>query len=148
MATNNAINLGKYTFSAYISSASISNPAGTVIFDSVFVNESSAYDTSTGIFTAPVAGNYLFSSFLNFGGLGAVTAALVAFNIDTYAYQWGEINPTNATDSYGYFSMQSTLIMPLTVGQQVKVATGFGGGAIRGSGAGYNVSNFSGCLLL
>ncbi|XP_060566009.1 cerebellin-3-like, partial [Ruditapes philippinarum] len=34
---------------------------GTVIFGSTLVNEGNAYNTSTGIFTAPVNGTYSFS---------------------------------------------------------------------------------------
>ncbi len=37
---------------------------GTVVFQNVFFNEGSHYNTSNGIFTAPVTGFYLFHAFL------------------------------------------------------------------------------------
>ncbi|XP_077148122.1 EMILIN-1 isoform X1 [Ranitomeya variabilis] len=37
---------------------------GTIAFDKLLVNDGNAYDASTGIFTAPVAGRYYFSAIL------------------------------------------------------------------------------------
>ncbi|KAM4522720.1 EMILIN-1-A [Odontesthes bonariensis] len=38
--------------------------SGTIMFNDVFVNENNAYNTKTGLFTAPVRGKYFFSGIL------------------------------------------------------------------------------------
>nr|XP_020487119.1 EMILIN-1-like [Labrus bergylta] len=48
-------------------SAALTRPmrsAGTIVFNSVFVNENNVYNPKTGYFTAPVSGKYFFSGIL------------------------------------------------------------------------------------
>uniref|UniRef100_A0A3Q4G9Y6 EMILIN-1-like n=1 Tax=Neolamprologus brichardi TaxID=32507 RepID=A0A3Q4G9Y6_NEOBR len=52
----------KLSFSAALTAPM--DRAGTIVFDKVFVNEGNFYNPRTGIFTAPVDGNYYFSAVL------------------------------------------------------------------------------------
>ena len=75
----------------------------TVIFDNEITDAGTNYNNSTGVFTAPVAGNYLVSGNIAFGGLGTTvnfvsyinsTTALLdgmsnnALNIGVGGYIW------------------------------------------------------------
>jgi hypothetical protein len=61
-----ALNVGLPAFSALVTSALLNvtgdNTTYTVIFDSEIFDDGANYNTSTGIFTAPVAGKYYFSA--------------------------------------------------------------------------------------
>jgi len=46
---------------AFVARRTSSQNVGTVVFDTVLLNQGSHYDNSTGIFTAPIAGLYSFS---------------------------------------------------------------------------------------
>ncbi|XP_062574644.1 multimerin-2-like [Saccostrea cucullata] len=62
--TNNILGKSKkVAFSASVSSSSTSWISGTLVFPSVITNEGNGYNPSNGIFTAPIAGMYVF--FLN-----------------------------------------------------------------------------------
>ena len=50
----------RHAFSAYADSGSPLTSAGTVVFPKTFTNQGSNYSTTTGQFTAPVAGTYYF----------------------------------------------------------------------------------------
>lgn len=63
--------------SAYLATT-LSNVTGdntsfNPIFDSTNVNDGTSYDTATGIFTAPSAGNYFFTIQLSYTGIVALT---------------------------------------------------------------------------
>lgn len=72
------------SFSAYISST-LSNITGDatevypLIFDANLFNPSSVYDTTTGIFQAPVAGTYLFNCVITFTGATTSSAGNFRF---------------------------------------------------------------------
>ncbi|XP_067273888.1 EMILIN-1-A isoform X2 [Pseudorasbora parva] len=55
-------NIPRLSFSAALTRPQDS--AGTIVFNSVFVNERRAYNPKTGMFTAPVKGRYFFSAVL------------------------------------------------------------------------------------
>jgi len=87
-------------FFAY-ANATLANVTGDgtnylVIFDSTRFNQSSSYNTGTGVFTAPVAGRYLFNAYVNVDGLlvGHTAAYLRLFtsqNSDNYYLE--QLNP-------------------------------------------------------
>ncbi|CAG5849348.1 unnamed protein product [Menidia menidia] len=55
-------NANRLSFSAALT-VPMDNP-GTIVFDKIFVNEGGFYNPTTGVFTAPVDGHYLFSAVL------------------------------------------------------------------------------------
>ncbi len=55
-----------------ISSATGDNVPFNPIFDTAPVNTGTSYDTTTGVFTAPSTGNYLYSIQLSFTGITAL----------------------------------------------------------------------------
>ncbi|XP_062596183.1 uncharacterized protein LOC134257611 [Saccostrea cucullata] len=69
---NNVLDKSKKVgFSASVSSSSSSWNSGTLVFPSVITNAGNGYNPSTGIFTAPITGMYVF--FVNVQGHGAKT---------------------------------------------------------------------------
>src|SRR5271157_5574103 len=130
MATNNAINLGQTTFAAYPSTAQ-SNVTGdgtvyTVIFDTATVNEGSNYNTSTGIFTAPVAGNYLFNTTVELTGFTSVgTFAAISINSIPVCY----VDSYNSIDSAGLgIILSGSIACALSKGATVAVTLQVSGG--------------------
>ena len=89
-------------FSAYRNaSLNIQTSRTTIVFDTVQNNQGSHYDTSTGIFTAPVAGLYFFSAAVSIGP--GITESRY-FNVDLFhnnstAVLTGRSNANNTTGS-------------------------------------------------
>ncbi|XP_060573409.1 cerebellin-2-like [Ruditapes philippinarum] len=89
---------------------------GTIIFGSTFVNEGNAYNTSTGIFTAPVNGTYSFSlqlcSLMNNYFLTAIMidgttyATLYVYDKDAY--------PCDSTDTVAVLHEHSKVFVKCT----------------------------------
>ena len=83
----------------------------TVIFDEVLTNEGNGYDDRTGVFTCPVAGNYMFV--VDSHSLGP-TWLHVYLNKKIVA-------SLSASPSRGYLQMSRTVILKLKKGDHVKV---------------------------
>ncbi|XP_060567288.1 complement C1q-like protein 4 [Ruditapes philippinarum] len=56
-----AIVYGRVAFSAYLSSRTTYLDNEKIVFDSEVINDGEAYDKSSGIFTVPATGTYLFA---------------------------------------------------------------------------------------
>jgi len=119
MATNNVINLGRYSFSAYLNTtASAVTGDGTlysVICDTAEFNEGSCYNVMTGIYTAPIDGNYcfIFNCFLS--SIGAQTTGQILFqrkpNTDQLFAAY--LNPSTVA-SAGYMGLNSNILIHLS----------------------------------
>ena len=83
----------------------------TVIFDEVLTNEGNGYDDRTGVFTCPVAGNYMFV--VDSHSLGP-TWLHVYLNKKSVA-------SLSASPSTWYLQMSRTVILKLKKGDHVKV---------------------------
>lgn len=115
------------TFMATIISNSLNNVTGngtfyTIPFDRVLVNQSGAFNTATGIFTAPITGNYFFTLHVMFQGMNAAHiegAAIIWINGGAVKYV-DDINPWFIRDDQIQASSQVTAIHPLTAGDTVQ----------------------------
>ncbi|XP_060580103.1 coadhesin-like [Ruditapes philippinarum] len=112
---------------------------GTVIFGSTFVNEGDAYNTSTGIFTAPVNGTYSFSVQICAQNQKEVRVAIIIdgttyatlYIYDYYSY------PCNSADTFAVLHAQSKV--------SIECLRGCSGGKIYD--ASDRMDSFSGYLV-
>lgn len=118
---------GQCSFMAYLSSTATDVTGdGTqyfIIFDTELWDIGSNYDNSTGVFTAPKTGLYLFVSGTTFGGLAAGntivdggfrdSASNATNNIDT--------NAANARDANNQFTFSATVQYALTAADTIKI---------------------------
>ena len=151
----NVTNTSIPCFNAYVGTT-VANVTGdgtaySVIFNTEINDQTSNYNNSTGIFTAPVTGNYLFNSTIALSGIILQTASLINFTGSAYGIVPFEVGQTNAfNNNIG----TATAIVKMTAGDTMSVVVySFGstktvsltGGA---PAAGLTVtSTFSGCLL-
>lgn len=96
--TGGVLTKNPYKFSAYRNSAwsTPSNAQGLVTFDTTYFDTGSNYSTSTGKFTAPIAGFYFFTA--NVDLASALTGPYITFYVNGVEKQRGY--PTNAS-SFG-----------------------------------------------
>jgi hypothetical protein len=139
-------------FNAYLSSPK-SNVTGDgtsyqVIFDTVLFDNNSDYDASTGIFTAPVTGKYLFT--VTVLGQGEVAANLPSIFLETTARTYYYANNGSAfsgNNLYSYtviadMSSEDTAKVIFNVGGSTKTVSVYGDstGSPRTFFAGYQVA--------
>jgi len=113
---------GRYTntsqplVGAYLSST-VSNVTGdgtayTVIFDTESFDQGSNYNNSTGVFTAPIAGKYLFCYSLMENGSGSA----LAYDMSSYFYK---NNTTNIGQTIFGVSVENTSLNSSLSGQKI-----------------------------
>lgn len=142
-------------FSAYLSSTQ-SNVTGdgtiyTIPFDTALVNLGAAYNTGTGVFTAPTTGNYMFSTTVSLSGLltGHIEG-IYSLNGSNYENRFFQSN-FGAMSVAGVLSASGSFTIPMTAGQTMSVFAFVNSGAkvvdVVGAGAPATYTNFSGYLI-
>lgn len=102
----------------------------TVICDNVVFDQSSSYNPATGIFTAPVTGNYVFGASINTQGLTAgmnVYALQCATTARTYRLiEMGAINPSTSSQT---LQIASSVFTRMSAGDTAHFTIQVAGGA-------------------
>lgn len=154
-STGRQTNTAQPCFSAY-NNAILSNVTGnsvayTVILNTALVNQGSYYDTTTGIFTAPVTGTYLFNFTFTLADLTSSNTNMnVGFIVGANQYRHCQLNPYAASVS-GVLSISGSTMYYMTATNTMKmVVTVVGGGQtidLYGDGSTNPFNLFSGYLV-
>lgn len=107
-----------------------------IIFATTVFDTGSNYNTATGVFTAPVAGKYLF----NFSGIThSVTNYLyVWFSKNGVNLEWTDIHLPQTVGEYDFLAMSH--VIDLSANDTVSVRQGYNGGSpyFEGSRCGFS----------
>ncbi|XP_052073078.1 complement C1q-like protein 2 [Mytilus californianus] len=117
------------------------SPHQTIIFDAlVTTTQTSLYDTTTGIFTAPVSGMYVISWTANVDHQESQATELM-INGRSKAWSFAD---TAGSEDRDYGSASQTVVLQVNKGENVWVRTGTNG---KGDVSGNDYSTFSAFLL-
>lgn len=145
------------TFGAYLNT-SLTNVTGAsvvvapIIFDATFFNQSSSYNTATGIFTVPVTGIYHFQCTITLSSVGAAHTQ-ANFLIQGLALDatFEIANPFALNAFGGLASLSGSITGHFTAGASVFMNISVDGGiqtvGILGADGGQYFSQFSGYLV-
>ena len=98
----------------------------TVIFDVEIWDNGGNYNTSDGVFTAPVAGKYVFASYVYMNGwTSSNTAATFQFSTSNREHRCVQFPPIGATGSS--FSVGGTCVADMDASDTCRVKSGVSG---------------------
>lgn len=128
-------NLGSRYSASYYLNTSVTNVTGDstqyqIVLDTAIFDPSSAYNTGTGVFTAPVTGNYMVT--YTFTMTNVLVAnnnllALVLNQTNSKQYVGNVNNPYPITES-GVVGFSASCIVPATAGDTITLQLIVGGG--------------------
>ena len=114
-------------FSVYRDSSTLEALTGTIVFNGTRSNVGGHYSTSTGKFTAPIAGLYQF----NFVGFGCnSTGGTIPVNTSVYPTLYNETTSNNLVRGYEYASTAShpnvsfSGMVPLAANDVIRIDVG------------------------
>lgn len=151
-STTGAITLPAQPCFEITQTSAINNVTGdgtayTILFATTVFDQASNYNSSTGIFTAPVAGRYLFCTSIGLAEIGVahtgLTLAITATG--TSPQVWG-VNPAVQVIS-GFITGGGSAIINMAASDTCKVVLTVFGSTKTVDIAGSPASFFSGCLL-
>lgn len=123
-------------FHAWLSTAQNNVTGAGTYYDVIFQTErydvSSSYNNTTGVFTAPATGKYLFTSQIEYTDItAAMTSGEMGFQVNAVTFVGGlsYINVGAAAAIGTFISLQNTCLMSLTAGDTVRVRTRIQNGA-------------------
>ncbi len=117
----------------------------TVIFDTETNDQGPNYNNATGVFTAPVLGNYMISGMVAFSGLGTTTNFTAYISSTPYALFCGSNALLNAGAS-GYVWCPFSGILRLSAGNTLSITANGTGGTLTNTivgGVGANSERIS-----
>jgi hypothetical protein len=152
------VNTSQPAFQVVVAGGAVTNVTGDgtfyeIIFNNVTFQNGSGYDTSTGIFTAPAAGKYLFSTHIDISNLSSIfTTGQVEIQTSQHTVVCNDCNPgamfAVGTDG-GRLGLSTTIILPMNVGDTARVGFLVGGGTKTvGITDGSNYDTWWSCALL
>lgn len=152
--TGSLSNTGQPGFVARLT-ATVTNVTGngtvyTVVFNAV-EQQGSGFNTGTGVFTATIAGYYLFAGAVNMEGVATATNCTYLLQTSNRAYRLSALNAGAADTAGGDYNVPFSTIAYLDAADTASVGvqcSGIGADTADVSGnAGTSLTTFSGALL-
>lgn len=122
----------------------------TVVFNNSVFDQNSNYATGTGVFTAPVAGKYLFTSTVALSNTGGTAAANATIELVATARTLaGAASAYITTNPNGFLTLSSSWIVDMAASDTAKIQINGATTAATKTGtfygaAGTSFTNFSG----
>ena len=146
-------NTSQPSFSTYLQTSTGGvtgdNTVYTVLFDTIITNVGTGYASGTGIYTAPVTGNYLFTCTLGYSK-GATVASALLLRLVTTARTYSLWVDADTASIGSSSSSSGSLIVPMTANDTAKITFQINGNSkstvVEGNDAAFGTT-FSGMLL-
>ena len=121
----------------------------TIPYDTEIFDQNADFNTGTGIFTAPVAGRYLFLGQCLLSAVGAANLSILRIQTSNRAYLFDYLKPSAVADGVGIISFQGSTIADMDANDTAKITIVLTGtGADTAALVSANTGNiFSGALL-
>lgn len=149
-STGRMTNSAQPVFTAFLST-NPSNVTGdatvySIIFDTADINQGTYYNTSTGIFTAPVTGTYSFTFTVTFSSLGSGhTNANLTFNSTLHNYNLVSGNPF-AMSASGFLAWSGAVLAKMALNDTAKITVNVNN-STKTVGLTNNFTTFQGFLI-